>query len=116
VSEIFASTVNTDYRLGDRGFESQLGQEICVLSKISIPALMLTEASVHWVWADSSPGVKWQAVWLATHLHLVRRLRMCGAVPSLPLYALIVCIGVVFLILFYLKVIRLSCLAKLHVW
>lgn len=34
----------------------------------------------------------WDIV-LNTHLHLLPRLRMCGAIPLLPIYAFIVCTG-----------------------
>jgi hypothetical protein len=41
-----------------------------------------------------SLGVKQQDVKMTTHLHLVLRSRICGAIPPLPQYAFMVCCSV----------------------
>jgi hypothetical protein len=41
----------------------------------------------------SFPGVKQRGLKLTTHLHPVPMLRMSGAIPLLPLYAIMVLIG-----------------------
>jgi hypothetical protein len=61
-----------------------------LLSKTSRPALG-TIQPIQWAqgvlsWKWSGRGVK-----LAVHLHLVPRLRISGAIPTVPLYALMAC-------------------------
>jgi hypothetical protein len=55
----------------------------------SRPALEPTQPSVQWVPVALSLGVKRRGVKLTTHVHVVPRSRMRGAIPSLPQYAFI---------------------------
>jgi hypothetical protein len=63
------------YGLDDRGFESRQGLGIFLIATASRPALGPTQPPIQWV-----PD----ALSLITHLHLVPRSRMRGAVPPLP--------------------------------
>jgi hypothetical protein len=62
--------------------------EICLLFKTSRPALGLPNLVLNGWWGLPSQGQWcWGARRLTTHLHLVPRFRMSGAVPPFPLYA-----------------------------
>jgi hypothetical protein len=54
----------------------------------SRPALGPTQPPIQWVLGALSLGIKRPGVKLTTHLHLVLRSRMPGAVPPLPQYAI----------------------------
>jgi hypothetical protein len=63
-----------------------VGQEIFLFPKMSKPALGLKLPLVQSA-AGIFPGDEAAGVTLTTHLHLVPKLRMCGAIPLLTLYA-----------------------------
>jgi hypothetical protein len=61
--------------------------EIFLFTTTSIPAVGPTKPPIQWVAGDLSLGVKQPGVRLTTHLHLVPRSRMRGAIPPLSQYA-----------------------------
>ena len=67
------------YGLGSLGFESQAGQEVCLFSKTSQPALPPTQPHIQWV-----PAFIPRVVVVTTQLQLAPRLIMSGATPLLP--------------------------------
>jgi hypothetical protein len=71
--------------LDDRGFESRQGLGIFLFTSASRPPLGATQPPIQWLPGALSLGVK-----LTTHLHLVPRSRMHGAISPLPQYAFIV--------------------------
>jgi hypothetical protein len=67
----------------DFWFNSCLGQEVYLYSKLSTPALGPTQLHFQWVLGIVSSGEKcWECE--AEHLSLLLRLRMNRAVPPLP--------------------------------
>jgi hypothetical protein len=64
--------------LDDRGFESRQGLGISLFTTASRPALGATQPPIEWVLGALSLRVK-----RTTHLHLVPRSRMRGAIPPL---------------------------------
>jgi hypothetical protein len=82
--------IATSYRLDGRGFESRQEQDIFNFSKTvqkrsrAHPAPFPMDSGVL-SQLQSSRGMK-----LTTHLYLVQKLRMNGAIPLLLLYALMV--------------------------
>jgi len=63
------------------------GRILFLFSTASRPALGPTHPPVQWVPRALSWGVKWpEGVKLTTHLHLLPKLRMCGATPALLQY------------------------------
>jgi hypothetical protein len=69
--------------LDDWGFGSQQGLGIFVFTTASKPALGPTQPPIQWVPGAISLVVKRGGVRLTTHLQLVPRPRMCGAIPPL---------------------------------
>jgi hypothetical protein len=49
-------------------------------------ALGPIQPPIQWVLGALSLGVKWPGMKLTTHLHIVPRSRMCGAIPPFPQY------------------------------
>jgi hypothetical protein len=73
-----------DYGLDDRGFESRQGLRIFLLTIASRPALGPTQLPIQWVPGTLPRGQSGRGVMMTTHLHLVQRSRMRGAIPPLP--------------------------------
>jgi hypothetical protein len=69
------------WTIGVLGFDSRQGLGIFLFTTVSRKALGPTQPPIQWVPGALSRGVK-----LTTHLHLVPRSRMRGAIPPLPLY------------------------------
>jgi len=57
---------------------------------MSRPALGPTQPPIHWVLEYFPWSKEFGALKLTTHLQLVPRLRMSGAIPLFPLYAFMV--------------------------
>jgi hypothetical protein len=70
---------SAELRLNDRGFESRQGLGIFPFCTASRPTLRPTQPPIQRVSGALSLGVK-----LTTHLYLVPRSRMRGAIPRLP--------------------------------
>jgi hypothetical protein len=66
------------------GFNSQQGLGIFLFTTVSRMALGPTQHPFQWVLVALSLGHSGQGVKLTTHLHVVLRSRMCGAIPPLP--------------------------------
>jgi hypothetical protein len=70
---------DTVWTAQESGFDSLQGQEIFLISTASRPALgpliLLSSGN----WGQSCRGVK-----LITHVHVMQRFKMPGAVPPLP--------------------------------
>jgi len=60
---------------------------ISFFTPASRPALGPTQPPIQWVPGALSLGVKWPGREAITHLHLMPRSRMRGAIPQLPQYA-----------------------------
>jgi hypothetical protein len=65
-------------------FDSRQGQEIFLLSTASRKALGSTQPPIQWVRGALSPGVKRAGAKLTIYFHLVKWLRIRGAIPPLP--------------------------------
>jgi hypothetical protein len=64
---------------------------IVLFSAASRPILGPNQPSVQWVPPGLFPwGLNFRGVKLTTHLNLVPRLRMSGAIPPLPLHEVVV--------------------------
>jgi hypothetical protein len=72
------------YFTGVLGFHSQWRLGTFLFTTIFIMALGPTQPPIQWVPGALSLGVKRPGVMLTTHLHLVPRSRVCGAIPPLP--------------------------------
>jgi hypothetical protein len=68
-------------------FESRQRVGIYLFTTASRPALRPTQPPIQWVSGTLSLGVKRPRCEGTTHLHLVPRLRMHGAIPPLAQYA-----------------------------
>jgi hypothetical protein len=78
-------SIGTDSRLdGIRGSDSRRGMGIFFLWTTFRPAPEPTQPPIQWVSGELTPGVKWPGVKLTTHLLLVPRSRMRGAIPPPP--------------------------------
>jgi hypothetical protein len=73
----------TGWTIGVLGFDSRWGLGIFLFTIASRTALGPTQP-IKWVPGALSLGVKRRGVKLNTHLHLVPRSRMRGAIPPLP--------------------------------
>jgi hypothetical protein len=69
----------TGWTIGVLRFDSRRGLGILLFTTASKTALGPTQPPIQWV-----PGARSLAVKLTTHLHLVPRSRMRGAIPPLP--------------------------------
>ena len=56
-------------------------KEPCILTKASVPSLGPILSPIQWVRGILSQGHGDHSVMLTTDLHVVRGLRMCGAIP-----------------------------------
>jgi hypothetical protein len=65
------------------GFDSQQRQEIFFSTEFRL-AFGLTQPSIQWVPGDLPLDIEQPGNKLTFNLHLVLRLRLCGAIPSLP--------------------------------
>jgi hypothetical protein len=79
-SQVSSLSIVTRLWVGQPGFDSWQS----IMSIMSRPTLGSTQPPIQWVpglfsWRQSGQGMK-----LTTHLHLVLRLRMLGAIPPLP--------------------------------
>ena len=81
------------YKLDDPGFEPRHRQEIYLLSKTSRPAVGPTHAAIQWVPRFFPRGNSGRGVKLTTQPHLVLKFRMSGAMPVIPLYAIMAWTG-----------------------
>jgi hypothetical protein len=79
------------YGLEELGFESLQEQETYLFSKRPKPAVRTTLRPKQWGTEFFSPEQCGQDVMLTTHLHLVPKLRISGALLLLPLDVFIVC-------------------------
>jgi len=73
-------------------FESRLEQETFLFSKSSSLAMGPTKL-IQWVLEFLPDRWSSHSMKLSAHLHLVQMLRICGAVPPLPLYAFMMWTG-----------------------
>jgi hypothetical protein len=86
--------IRLGYGLDNPGSESCLAKGFIPFSKTSRPALASIQSPVRLVlWTLSTHCKSSRGMGLTTHLPLVLRLRMCRAVSSLRLYAILVCTG-----------------------
>jgi hypothetical protein len=83
------------------GFESQLGEEVYLLSQTSRPALGPTQPAIYWVLGAPSLGVK-RPEREANNFHLAPMLRMSAAIPPLPLYVFVAYTGIILPLLYYI--------------
>jgi hypothetical protein len=75
------SGITLGYGLDDRGFESRQGMGIFLFTTASRPAL---GPAIQWVPGLIPWGWSGRGMTLTTHLHLVPKSRMRGAIPPLP--------------------------------
>jgi hypothetical protein len=86
----WGSSVNIESRLwtGRPGFDSPQGQwcDYFLFTTASRPAVGRTQPSIQWDRTVFPSGWRGRSVKLSTHLDLMPRLRMRGAIPPLPQY------------------------------
>jgi hypothetical protein len=85
----WSATVNQVVWLNNRGFESRQVLGIFLFTTVSRTAVGPTQPPIQWVPGALSLGVKWPGREATTHLHLVPRSRMRGAIPPLPHYVFV---------------------------
>ena len=88
-SGIVSSLWRLGYELDSPRFHFRQGREIFLFSKMSRPVLGLIWPPTHWI-PGFLPRAKELGCDVTTYHRLVPRLRMIGAVPLLPLYAIMV--------------------------
>jgi len=81
----------TRLRTGQCGTRVPAGREIFLFCKTSGVAVVTTQPCIELVPGSFSPGVMRPGPEVDHFLYLIPNLKMCEAIPSLPLYSFLAC-------------------------